>query len=173
MESHHTSSHYVQRRGYKRFLCRRWPKITAICDTETYYLAACIVTQGPSNDSPQLGPAIVQAHQYIHFDRLLADAGFDGEHHHIFCRQRLGIRSTIIALNKRRGRKWPKTKYRRQMKTRFPHRLYRQRWHIESVFSQHKCVLGSALRARTVATRKRECYLRVLTHNLMIFRHAA
>ena len=54
------------------------------------------------------------------------------------------------------------------MTTRFPNRLYGQRWHVESMFSQHKRVLGSALRARTDATRERECYGRVLTHNLMI-----
>ena len=135
--------------------------------------ACCIVTRGPSSDSLQFGPAVLQADQFIHFDRLLADAAYDGEHNHRFCRDDLGIRSTIIDLNPRRSRKWPKSKYRRQLKIRFPKRLYGQRWHIESMFSQHKRVLGSALRARTDSTRQRECYGRVLTHNPMILWRAA
>lgn len=147
--------------------------MTAVGDIHSYLFASCIVTRGPSNDSPQFCPAAQQADQSIHFDRMLADAAFDGEHNHRFCREQLGIRSTIIDLNRRNSRKWPKSKYRRQMKTRFPKRLFGQRWHIESMFSQHKRVLGSALRARTDESRERECYGRVLTHNLMILRRVA
>ena len=147
--------------------------MTIVGDTHSYLFARCIVTRGPSNDSPQFTSAVQQANQFIHFYRILADADYDGEHNHRLCRDELGIRSTIIDLNPRRDRKLPKSKYRRQMKTRFPRRLYGQRWHIESMFSQHKRVLGSALSARTESTRQNECYTRVLTHNLMILWHAA
>jgi transposase len=147
--------------------------MTAVGDIHSYLFASCIITRGPSNDSPQFGPAVLQAAQFIHFDRLLADAAYDGEHNHQLCRDALGIRSTVIELNPRRSRKWPKSKYRRQMKTRFPRRLFGQRWHIESMFSQHKRVLGSSLRSRTDASRERECYTRVLTHNLMILKRVA
>ena len=150
-----------------------WPKMTAVGDTHSYLFASCIVTRGPSNDSPQFGPSVLQAAQFLRFDRILADAAYDGEHNHRLCREDLGIRSSIIDLNPRRSCKWPKSKYRRQMKTHFPRRLYGQRWHIESMFSQHKRVLGSALRGRSDQSRERECYTRVLTHNLMILRHAA
>jgi hypothetical protein len=103
--------------------------------------------------------------------RLLADAAYDAEHNHALCRQELGIRSTAIRLNPRStGRKWPKSHYRRQMKRRFPKRKYRQRWQVESTFSQHKRRLGSALTARSDAARAGESLLRVLTHNLMILR---
>jgi hypothetical protein len=47
-------------------------------------------------------------------------------------------------------------------------RVYGQRWQAESAFSRHQRLLGSALRACSDAARERECYLRVLTHNLMI-----
>ena len=47
-------------------------------------------------------------------------------------------------------------------------RVYGQRWQAESAFSRHKRLLGSALRGRSDAARERECYLRVLTHNVMI-----
>ena len=47
-------------------------------------------------------------------------------------------------------------------------RVYGQRWQAESVFSRHRRVLSSALRGKSDESRKRECYLRVLTHNLML-----
>ena len=54
------------------------------------------------------------------------------------------------------------------MKKRYPRRKAGQRWQVESAFSRHKRLLGPALRGRSEAARERECYLRVLTHNLML-----
>jgi len=173
LESRHSSRYYVCRKGYKRFLRYRWPKITAVCDTQTHLFASCIVTRGPSNDSPEFAPAVIQASRFVQFDQLIADAAYDGEHNHRLCREELGISKTMIPLNKRRSRKWPKTKYRRQMKEQFDKEQYNQHWQIESAFSQNKRLLGSALRARTDPSRERECFLRILTHNLMIIRRAA
>ena len=172
MESRHISRHYINRKGYKRFLRYRWPKMTIVCHTDTYLFACCIVTRGPSNDSPEFIPALRQASQCVHFTRMLADAGYDGEHNHRLCHEELGINQCIIALNKRRGRKWPKSPYRRLMKEHFPKDIYNQRWHVESAISQNKRILGSALRARSEHSRERECFLRILTHDLMILRRA-
>jgi transposase len=178
LESRHTSGYYVRRKGYKRFRRCHWPKITVVCDTQTHLFAGCIVSRGPSNDSPEFAPVVIQASQFVQFDQLLADAAYDGEHNHRLCRERLGIVETIIPLNtcgraKRRSRKWPKGKYRRQMKEHFDKEQYNQRLHIESAFSQNKRLLGSALRARTDQSRERECFLRILTHTLMIIRRSA
>ena len=173
LESRYTSRYYVWRKGYKRFLRYQWPKVTVICDCETHLFAACIVTRGPSNDSPQFKPAILQASKFVNFAYLLADAAYDGEHNHKICREQLGIKETLIPLNKRRSRKWPKSKYRRQMKTQFDKERFNQRWQVESAFSRNKRLLGSALRATTEQSRERECLLRILTHNLMIIRRAA
>jgi transposase len=127
------------------------------------------VTTAPSNDSPQLRPAMAQASLVITWDRVLADAAFDSEENHRLCREDLGVRSTVIPLNRRNsGRKWPKSKYRRQMKKRFAKRKYGQRWQAESAFSRHKRRLDPALRGKSDASRERECYLRVLTHNIML-----
>jgi transposase len=100
----------------------------------------------------------------------MGDAAYDAEHNHKLCREELGIRSTVIPLNRRRGRKWPKSRYRRQMKVHFFKRVYGQRWQVESSFSRNKRLLGSALRARRWPSQQSECLLRVLTHNLMILR---
>jgi hypothetical protein len=110
-------------------------------------------------------------------DTLLGDAAYDAEHNHAYGRQRLKIRSTVFPLNRRNGgRRRPRTRYRRQMVRRFrkrprgsrSRRVYGQRWQIESGFSRHKRLLGSALRARKWANQKKEILARVLTHNLML-----
>jgi DDE family transposase len=171
LETRHVSRYYVWRAGYRHFRRRRWPKLTLVGDGASHLIAGCHVTWGPSQDSPQFAPAVRQAARYVHWDRLLADTAYDGEHNHVLCREGLGIRSTIIPINRRNTRKWPQTRYRRQMKRRFFRRLYGQRWQIESLISRHKRLFGVALRARRPATQKQECWLRVLTHNLMILKY--
>jgi hypothetical protein len=105
----------------------------------------------------------------LRWDRVLGDAAFDAEHHHRLCREDGRIRSMVILLDRRgHGRKWPKAKYRRQMRRRCPRRVYGQRWQAESAFSRHKRLLGSALRSRSDAARERECFLRVLTPNVVL-----
>lgn len=120
---------------------------------------------------------MAQASLVVTWDRVVADAAFDSESHHRYCRNDLDVRATVIPLNRRgQGRKWPKTRYRRQMVKRFRvkpkgsrnRRVYGQRWQAESAFSRHKRRLGSSLGGRSDESRQREGYLRVLTHNLML-----
>jgi hypothetical protein len=176
MESRHTSRYFFKRAGRKHG-SRLWTKLAVACDTSSHFFTAAAVGLGPANDAPLFRPVMAQASLAVGHDRVLADAAFDSEEAHRYCREGLGIRSTVIPLNRRgRGRKWPKTRYRRQMVRRFRkrpkgsrhRRVYGQRWQGESAFSRHKRLLGPALRARSDASRERECYLRVLTHNLML-----
>ena len=104
-------------------------------------------------------------------DTVPGDGAFDAGHNHVLARERLDIRSTVIPLNRRdSGRKWPRTRYRRQMVTGFRRkprgskhrRVFGQRWQIESGFSRQKRLLGSALRARRWANQKKEILPRVL-----------
>jgi hypothetical protein len=168
LESRHTSRYFFKRAG-RRHSAALWTKLTVTCHTRSHFWVAATVTSGPSNDSPQFRPAMQQASLPLTWHRVLADAAFDSEENHRLCRQDLGVRSTVIPINKRnQGRKWPKTHYRRQMKKRFPKRKAGQRWQVESAFSRHKRLLGSALSGRSNASRQCECYLRVLTHDLML-----
>jgi hypothetical protein len=176
LESRHTSRYFFQRAG-RGHTARLWTKLTVTCHTASHFFAGATVTTGPSNDSPQFRPVMAQASLVVTWDRVPADAAFDAEEHHRYAREDLGVRATVIPLNRRgRGRKWPKTKYRRQMVKRFRKkprgsrhkRVYGQRWQAESAFSRHKRRLGSALGARSEEARERECHLRVLTHNLML-----
>ena len=176
MESRHTSRYFFKRAG-RKYSSRLWAKLTVACETSSHFLTGATVSLGPANDAPQLRPVMAQAPLVVTYDRVLADAAFDSEESHRHCREELGARSTVIPLNRRsQGRKWPKTRYRRQMVRRFRkkpkgsrhRRVYGQRWQAESAFSRHKRLLGSALRGRSDESRERECYLRVLTHNLML-----
>ena len=72
-------------------------------------------------------------------------------------REDLGVRSTVIPLNRRRqGRRWPKTPYRRQMVRRFRkkprgarhRRVYGQRWQAE-ICQAHYTSSASCCRARS------------------------
>jgi hypothetical protein len=144
LESRHTSRYFFKRAGRKQSF-RLWTKLTVACDTQSHFFAGATVVAGPSNDSPQLPPVMVQASLAVVWDRVLADAAFDSEEHHRYCREELGVRSTIIPLNHRgQGRKWPKTQYRRQMVKRFRkkpkgskhRRVFGQRWQAESAFSR-------------------------------------
>jgi hypothetical protein len=173
LEARSVSRYYVWRTGYRRFSRRRWPKLTLVGDADRHLFGAVVITWGPSQDSPQFSSAVRQSAQVVHWDRMIADTAYDAEHNHGLCRDELGIRSTIIPLNPRRGRSWPKTRFRRQMKRRFFRRVYRQRAQMESLISRFKRRLGSALRSRRWRMQQRECRLRVLTHNLMILRFAA
>ncbi len=168
LEARHVSRHYVWRAGYRRFARRRWPKLTLVGDAQTHLIGGAGISWGPSQDSPEFPSALRQSAHHVRWNRIIADAAYDAEHNHRLCRQALGIRSTVIPLNKRRSRRWPQEPYRRQMKRRFLRRVYHQRWQIESLISRHKRRLGSALRARRWQTQKQECWLRVLTHNVML-----
>jgi len=178
LEASVRSAHYARRRrdGNRRYRKRKHPKLTLVCHTASHLIAAALATVGPSYDVGLFEPAMVRASWNLEIDRLLADAGYDSEANHRLAREGLGIRSTVIRLN-RRGRfrartggrsRLPAGKYRRQMAARFPRRKYGQRWQAESVISRVKRRLGAALRGRSDEARQRESDLRVFTHDLMI-----
>ena len=168
LDAGHRSTHYAWRTGQKRYQLRNWPKLTLACHNGTHLLINVLVSDGPSQDAPLWAPLLEEVSRQLPIDRLLADAGYDAEHNHAFAREQLGIRSTIIALNKRGGRRWAKTKYRRQMYRRFPKIKYRQRAQIESAISRFKRRLSSTLRGRSRETQQSEIHLRILTHDLLL-----
>jgi len=174
LETRHVSACFGMRRangaGHRQ---RAWPKLTAVVHTRSHLILGAVPGVGPSQDSPDFAPAMRQAAELVTIGTALADAGYDAEHNHRLCREELGVRRTVIRLNRRNtGRRWPKTPYRRAMRRRFERELYNQRWHAESGLSQHKRRLGSALTARNDEAQGRELVLRVMTHNLMLLGEA-
>lgn len=180
MDARHASRYFVARSGGTH-TARSWPKVTAAFDTHSHLIAGATVTAGPSNDSPQFAPVMILASLLVAWDRALADAAFDSEGNHRLARRGLGVRSSVIPINPRGHGGEPGGEYRRQMARHFRprgegsrhKRVFGQRWQAESAFSRHKRRLGSAVAGRSDDSRKRECFLRVLTHNLMLLAAAA
>jgi hypothetical protein len=175
LDNRHASRYFVARSQTDKTR-RGWPKLTTAVDTHSHLIAGATVTKGPSHDSSQFAPVLILASLLIGWDRVLGDAAFDSEAHHHLARQELGIRSSVIPINPRRHHRVPSEGYRGQMVRRFApkpegsrsRRVFGQRWQAESAFSRHKRRLGSVLFGRSETSRTRECYLRVLTHNVML-----
>jgi hypothetical protein len=175
LDRRHASRYFVQRAG-GHGTARTYAKWTVACDTARHFFAAATVTVGPANDSPQFPPVLSFAAIAVDWDRVMADAAFDSEAHHRLAREELGIRSSVIPIHPRGHDGPPGGEYRGQMARRFrpkpeggrSERVYGQRWAVESGFSRHKRVRGSARGGKSDASREREGYLRVLTHNLML-----
>jgi transposase len=169
LEDHFVSRHFIMRQQGRTKRYRRWTKLTIVCHSKTHLIASALVGKGPSTDCHNLVPAVEQALDNMPIDTLLADCGYDSESNHRLCRDRFGIHSPVIAVNLRNLKYGSMTgHFRRMMRSRFPKKKYRQRWQVESIFSRLKRRLGSCMRARTDESRQAECFLRVLTYNLMI-----
>jgi len=169
MEDHFVSRHFIMRQNGCSRRYRRWTKLTIVCHNKTHLIAGALVSKGPSTDCHNLAPAVEQALDNMSIDTLLADCGYDSESNHRLCRDHFGINRPVIAVNLRNLKYGSMTgHFRRLMKSRFPKKKYRQRWQVESIFSRFKRRLGYALRARTDESRQAECFLRVLTYNLMV-----
>jgi hypothetical protein len=136
-------------------------------------LVAQQVRPGPCGDFADLVPLAATAHTVLPFDQLVADAGYDSEANHRFCRERLGVDSLIPAKKRRSVRVVATTPYRRKMVRRLgepgddeARKAYRQRWKAETVMSVAKRRWGEALSARNDATQEAQALLRGVVYNL-------
>lgn len=180
-EARRVSAYYVRASG-RRSTQKRWPKLAVAIDARTHLFLAARVTRGPSQDASHWRPAIREAARNAPLGAALGDAAFDSEANHAYARERAGARATRIPLNRRgAGRKWPKTRYRREMKRWFrrptpdrrgrrrkPRRIYNQRWQVESGFSRDKRLMGQALRAVKWTNQIGELLLRCVVHNVLL-----
>jgi hypothetical protein len=91
------------RRAGRKHSGRLWTKLAAAVDTRSHFLAEATVVPGPSHDAPQFRPVVFQASLAVTWDRVLADGAFDSEGHHRYAREGLGVRATVIPLNRRNG----------------------------------------------------------------------
>ena len=174
LETRHVSAYYTRRcqrhRGHRK---HRYPKVSAVCDTATHLVLGAVIDRGPRLDHAEGRPTLREALKHQPLTTLVADAGYESEGFHRWCREVLGIRSIIPSTERGRprtdGRPRPiNGRYRKLMHRCFPKTLYGQRWQIETVFSMIKRNLGAALRARSYHRQTREVRLRLLTHNIMI-----
>lgn len=173
-ESRHISTYFVRRRdrdckkGYQTTRYTRWPAANLVCDCQSHLVLSVRTGRGPGPDDPYFQPAVQQAANRVRIGTVLADAGYDSEGAHRFAREQCGAKTIIPATRGRPTKKSLKGRWRQQMKVRFNHMKYGQRWQVETVNSMIKRTMGSALRARSYWSQAREITLRVLTHNIMI-----
>ena len=174
LETRHSSHYFTRRCGrHSAHTKVKYPKLSIVCDAESHLILGLTVNRGPKPDHCEFRSTLTDALRRQPIQTLVADAGYDSEPAHRWCRETLGIRSIIpptISGRKRldgRPRKM-QGRYRNQLRRRFPKKAYGQRWQIETVFSMLKRLMGSSLRARRYHSQCREITLRVITLNVMI-----
>src|SRR5262249_38262698 len=119
LESRHTSRYFFRRAG-RRHSSRLWTKLTVVCDAGSHFLAAATATLGPANDPPQFRPAVARGGGGVGGAGVRGASASDREETPRYCGEGRGVRAPLTPLNRRnRGRRWPKTRYRRQMVRRF------------------------------------------------------
>ena len=121
-------------------------------------------------DGPPIDRAVVEtAAQQTRIGLVLADAEFDSERNHTYIRQRLQARSVIPA---KRGKKtWCVRGTRAEMRRAFPHKLYRRRALVETLFSSVKRKLSARAPGRSLRMQMRQALLLGLSFNLYRLRH--
>ena len=196
-ESRHVSRHYEKRcaqqrwrwgRKYKiptkhtanrarRHTLKRLPKLAVGVTCATHLIVSAWCGIGAGSDAPRFEQLLFDAWRRVplrHFTAVL-DAGFDSEANHQIARHDMGIRSIMPPRVGRPSDK-PPTGWRLRMKhllstKRSRQRCrYTQRAQSETVVSMIKRNLGSELSGKTNASRKRDMWLKILTHDIMIVR---
>ena len=193
-ERHHVSGHFAERRRREsrrarrrrmrgkrrdpRRALRRLPKLAVAVASHSHLVLGTWCGTGAGSDSPHFERLLFDAWRRVPNRRFTAvfDAGYDREDNHRVARHDMGVRSIIPPLIGRPTDKPPPTYWRRHMKrllrTKQSRRAcgYTQRWQAETAISMLKRNLGSALRGKTANSRKRDLWLKVLTHDIMILR---
>jgi hypothetical protein len=166
------STYFVRRlhhRGQKALPWRHWLKWLVVADLDQQILLSQSARRGPWNDCGTL-PALVEAasHQ-ARLGVVLADAECDSERNHTYIRKQLRARSVIPA---KRGKKtWRVRGVRAEMRRAFPHRLYRRRALVETLFSSVKRKLSARAPGRSLRMQVRQALLLGLSFNLYRLKH--
>jgi len=172
-ETRHVSPSFLRRAGRDGKRTRRYtrfPKLDVLVSCRDHLILAACVGQGPRPDVTNWPKLMRSAVRRVRLSRAVADAGYDSEANHKLARDEWGIRTAIPPTRGRPSASLPTGKYRRQMKQRFPRRMYRQRWQVETVFSSMKRRQGSAVSGHSYWSQCRDLWLAVLTHNIMLER---
>lgn len=161
LETTSASAYFETRRGRPQ---RKYVKLSLGVLCSSLLPAGLVVGWGPSNDKADAYPLLMKTATTVHPRAMYADAGYDAEWVHRFCRDLWNVKSFIPpAVHRADG--GVNGRYRSQMT---PRRLkrngYTQRWKVESFMSALKRTTGSMLAARKTATMFREAAIRVLAY---------
>lgn len=167
------ASQYFQWRGNRERGLRGWLKWAMALWIGPQLLLSQHVRPGPRGDFSDLVPLAETAYTVHPYDQLLADAGYDSEANHRFCRETLKVDSLIPAKLRKSKTVVAKTPYRQEMCQRLcepgdeaAQQAYGQRWKAETVMSVTKRKWGESLKARKDETQRTVALLRGLVYNL-------
>ncbi len=159
-----TASEYYRSRSGKS--CQQWVKISVVVLCASLLPVGIALSLGPSNDRVQVPMLLDQARAVSQPRALYADAGYDAEWIHAWCREQWGVES-VIKPNGQRADGGRNGKYRADMSAEhLRERGYGKRWAVESFFSGLKRTMGAALSARRSDQMVAEASFRVLAYAL-------
>ena len=176
----HASRYFEQRRAKaspSTHRARAYQKWAAALWVGPQLVVGQLSKLGPCGDYPDLPPLAEVAVGLVPGATILADAGYDCEANHAYCRERLGVGSLIPAKT-RRFVAGPRKPYRAEMVAALgcatlgvegqptELRTYRQRWLIETLMSVVKRKWGEALTARLPGMQEAQALLRGLVYNV-------
>jgi hypothetical protein len=161
VESTSASAYFNTRRGRKQ---KRYVKLSLCVTCGTLLPASLVLSWGPCNDKAVAAPLLDKTRTVLQPKTLFADAGYDAEWVHQYCREHWQVASWIPpAVHRRDGT--VNGLYRSKMT---PRRLtrhgYGKRWMVESFISGLKRTTGSMLAARKKSSLFVEAALRVLAY---------
>lgn len=152
------SVHYTDRRGRQR---GRYVKVSLMVSCGNLLLIGMQVSVGPTPDAKEAFDLLWPASGRCQPTALYADAGYDAESVHRFCREGWGVRSYIPPVA-RGGYGVIKSRWRSRMRP-LP-RCYGRRWHSETYISGLKRTTSPSVRARKEQPMKIEAALNVLAY---------
>ncbi len=161
LETTSASSYFQTRSGRRQ---KKYVKLSVGVLCGSMIPAGLVVGWGPCNDKSDALALLVKTGSVVKPTAVFADAGYDAEWVHRFCRDVWETKSFIPpAVHRADGQ--VNGKYRSQMT---PRRLkrnhYTRRWIVESFMSAVKRTTGSTLQARTTTSLLREAAIRVLAY---------
>lgn len=161
LETTSASAHFKTRSGRKG---TKYVKLSLCVMTGSLLPASVVASWGPANDKQEAPELLAKSATAVQPQRLFADAGYDAEWVHEYCREAWQVESVIKPATHRsdgglNGR------YRSQMTAdTLQAKNYGRRWLVESFMSGLKRTTGSALLARSERSLFVEAALRVLAY---------
>lgn len=160
-ETTSASAHFQSKTGRKR---SKFVKVSVCVMASTLIPSSVVLGWGPSNDKQDAPELLAKASNVNQPQVLYADAGYDADWVHQFCRETWSVES-IIKPAVHRSDGGLNGVYRPEMtEDHLKSRNYGRRWLVESFMSGLKRTTGSALTARSQGALFVEAALRVLAY---------
>lgn len=163
LETTSASAHFKARSGRKG---TKYVKLSICVMTGSLLPASVVAGWGPSNDKRDAPELLAKSATAVQPKRLFADAGYDAEWIHEYCRDDWQVESVIKpAVHRSDGTFGGRYRSRMTQKA-LQDKNYGRRWLVESFMSGLKRTTGSALLARNEHALFVEASLRVLAYAL-------